>query len=507
MDEITKNELTFEEILMMSAQSGSFFSRFFLSKTFSLSSPVFHEELWGILENPEHRYVCVEVFRDGAKTTITRAFTLKSICFATCKLILFLSESRAQARTSVEWIAQRIRESTGPNSVGKFFGLKVGKLDNRDELEIENHLYGTKIRIIAAGADSQVRGYNIDDDRPDLIVADDFLPGEVQGTTTLEATVNKFFGAVVNSLAAKALNPFAKIVNLATRTAVKDIIGHCELDKRWVCVKFSVFDANGESVWPSKWSTEDLKNDKAGHAAMNKLSVWLREKECKLVTSETTTFKSEWLTLFNPEELPDGVIYFIGLDPVPPPSDEALKKGLKKKDWECFTVLGFLRGYYFIVEQTQNKGHEIDWTLDEFFHLINKYRPKAVGIESVAYQRTIAKQLREQMRIKREYTQVYEILDGKRSKFHRITDEISPLAQNGFMAVSQSCTLYIQQFTEYPGVEHDDHLDSAAISILTAKRYLGGVDYSELPNEQPKSPFDLEYEKLYNEQGGTGLCP
>jgi len=496
-------KLTEEEVLEYTARDGALFSQLFLPKTFSLEPPDFHKEIWSTIENPDNRYVCIEVFRDGAKTTITRAFVLKSICFATVKLILFTSESQKRARDSVDWLQKRVTERLDGLCVSKFFKLKAGKIDNRDELEIINQLYGTTIRVIAIGADSQVRGFNIDDDRPDLIVADDYLPAEIMGEVTRKYYVDKFFGGLENTLAAKTVNPFAKMLNLATRTASDDIIGMCQLDPRWVCKQFSIFDEKGESRWKSKWSTADLILEKQAAAAKNMLSVWYREKECRLIKSEVTTFKDSWLLSYDEED--DGWIYFLACDPVPPPSPNQIKTGLKHKDWEVWSVIGYKAGRFRLAEQTQNKGHDILWTLNEAFHLMTKWKPKAIGIESVAYQRTIAFQLREKMRIERNYTQVLELTDG-RSKYHKIADTLSPIAQTGNLEVQQNCSAFQIQFAEYPGCEHDDHLDSAQLGINTAKEYLGGQYIIDLPGSEFKTIYDKEFEKLQKE-GGSGLCP
>lgn len=497
-------ELTKEDILAMAARSGPFFASTFLPKDFPLAVPEFHSEIWQTIEDPENRYVSIEVFRDGAKTTLTRAFVLKSICFATCSVVVFTSESQKHARLSLEWMARRIKQKDSTRlTVGKFFGLSVGALDNRDELEIKNALFGTTVRIIGLGADSQVRGVNVDGDRPDLIVADDYLPAEILSQATLDFYVTKFFGALENALASRTMNPYAKLINLGTKSDKNDILGMCEVDPRYVCKKFSILTESGESAWPAKWSTKDLMLEKEAAAAKNMLSVWLREKECKLVKSETTIFKDSWLSLYDEED--DGWIYFLGVDPVPPPSAKQIAEGLRKKDWEVWSVVGYKDGRFRLCEQTQNKGHDILWTLDEAFHMMRKYKPKAIGVEAIAYQRTIAYQLRERMKQEREYTQVIEVTD-QRSKLHKIADTLSPLAQIGALEIHRSCSSFQTQFAEYPGVEHDDHLDSAQIAINAAKTYLGGRFIQDSSQGQEQSEYDIEYEKV-TKSGGLALCP
>ena len=64
--------------------------------------------------------------------------------------------------------------------------------------------------------------------------------------------------------------------------------------------------------------------------------------ECVTVGGEAAYFRSEWLQFYDIP--PDGMVTYIGVDPVPPPSDRAIVKGLLDNDFECIFVLGVLAG-------------------------------------------------------------------------------------------------------------------------------------------------------------------
>ncbi len=494
------SDLKVEDVIQRGAIDGLFWSYYFLPKTFGLDPAIFHEEMWSLIDDLRFPYLNLEVFRDGAKTTLARAATLRRIAYGISNTALFLSESSTHSKRSLRWIRTRITEA-GP--VKNVYGLRIGAKDNENELEIINDLFGTKTYIFAQGITGQIRGLNEDDNRPDFIICDDIASFESFNTEEALEKVNQiFFGAVVGSLCSRSLNKHSKVLHIGTRSGVNDVISKCEEDSQWENRKFPVFLANGESAWPTKWTREQLLIDKQSAIDRNMLSTWMREKECKLVMAETTAFKPTWLNIYISKL--QNTVKVIGLDPVPPPSDRQIREGLKKKDFEVFTVLGLCGRDYFIEEQRSNKGHEINWTLHTAFELIYKYHPRAIGIESIAYQRTIAKQLSSAMKERGTYTQVVEI-DDHRSKYHRITGELAGPASHRVLHVQQGCIDFIEQFNLYPGTQHDDFLDSAAIAFLTLKAVMGHLTYDEQSSEDMKTL--IEREKNIPDLPEYGGCP
>lgn len=490
-----------EDAILQGAKDGIFFSYFFLPSTFSLPPAEFHADIWQTLSNPANRHVCLEVFRDGAKTTFLRAFTLRGICYGVYKTILFLSESRSAARRSLSWIKNRILEK---GALSAAFSLQIGSKDNADELEIINPNFGTKTTLIAQGITGQIRGLNVDDNRPDLIIADDIASYESCATDEALEKVNEiFFGAVFNALTAESVNPHSKLVYLGTRLGEKDTIGKCQQDEQFICKRYPILDTTGESVWPAKWSTAKLKESKKGYIQRNQLSMWMREKECKLVKSETTSFLPQWMNIYI--HLPDLNTFFMGIDPVPAPSAREIRNNLKDKDWEVLSIIGLRNGHIWVEDQEFNKGHEVDWTIDAFFTYLQKYKPRATGVESVAYQRTLATLIRNEMRKRRNFlTQIVEIVD-KRSKFHRISGELGTLGANGFLHVNERLQIFIQQFVEYPGVSHDDHLDSVALAIMASREVYGYYGIEDDISDQYSLENDKNIPDVILPRGS--LCP
>jgi len=219
-----------------------------------------------------------------------------------------------------------------------------------------------------------------------------------------------------------------------------------------------------ESIWPTRWPSIVVRKEKAAAMARNQLSVFLREKECKIVSPETSAFRPDWLQFYDLEPDRNEGTTVMTIDPVPPPSDLQISKGLRGKDYEAISVVQRFGPDFYLLEYAVNRGHEPDWTVAETFRLWTKYRPRKVVVEAVAYQRTLAWLLRKAMEHQRRYFLVEEFVD-KRKKFDRIVDGITGPAAEGRLFVKREHSEFIQQFNEYPDVAHDDLLETVAVAL------------------------------------------
>lgn len=84
-----------QEAVRLGATSLTRYGRIFFPKTFRQSSPLMHEDMGKALNNRDYRYVAIEVFRDGAKTTLLRTFTSQRIAYGISRTIRSASYSPA----------------------------------------------------------------------------------------------------------------------------------------------------------------------------------------------------------------------------------------------------------------------------------------------------------------------------------------------------------------------------------------------------------------------------
>lgn len=476
--ELPADSTDLAELIELCAVDSELFAQTFFPRTVRQPSAPFHRELWELLDS-NHRLINAQVFRDGAKTSLLRMYTAKRIGYGLARTILYVGKSEGHALRSVHWIRTQVDHNHAYNSV---FNLRAGSKWQDAEAEIWHGTDDHPIWILGVGITGSIRGINLDDFRPDLIVIDDVINEENSATLEQRTKIEDLIlGALKNSLAPATECPDAKLVMLQTPLDKEDASCKALGDPEWVSKVFSCWTPETadkplnqqESSWPARYPSTTLRKEKEAAIVRNKLSLWLKEKECKLISPETSSFIEGWLKFYTVH--PEHMAVVIVIDPVPPPTDIQIAKGLKGKDYEAFAVVGKAKGKFFLLEYSLNRGHEPDWTIMEFFRLCTKWHPRCVVVETVAYQKTLSWLLKKAMQVHKQYFVIKEYRD-KRKKYDRIVDGLSGPASNGVLFIRTEHTDFISQFRAYPAISHDDLIESVAIAVaeLTGPNYESG---------------------------------
>ncbi len=490
---LTSSQIGLGELVELCAVDDELYGRTFFPNTVRQASPDFHREIDAALNGPD-RLVSIMVFRDGAKTTKLRLFASKKIAYGVSRTILIVGKSEGQAVRTLEWLQRAVEYNP---LWAQTFALRKGKKWSGSEIEIFHGVDEVPIRVIALGITGSTRGINVDDYRPDLIIIDD--PSDEENTATpeqREKTDDFINGSLRNSLAPSSEAPHAKMVFLQTLLHPEDSIAKCATDPAWKFLKFSVFTDDGQSRWPARWTKEQLVKDKESYIARGKLHLWMREKECTIISSELAVFRPQGLQYW--DILPEKMTTFLAIDPVPPPSERELATGLRGKDWEVLAVVGRWRGRFYLCEYTMNRGHDPEWTVMKFFELKERWNVLKCRVESIAYQRTLKWLLEKAMQKRRQWLQMEDTSTDRRKKTYRIIDIIGSASAEAKLFCNKSHTEFVEQYLQYPNVVHDDVIDAVSLAIAAAQS--GGVyegDYESLEEDESEIP-ELVY---------AGNCP
>lgn len=455
------------EAVKLGAADPEFFGRFFFAKTCRQPSPLFHRELDNALDDTEHRYVSSMIFRGGAKTSRLRLYVAKRIAYGLSRTILFVGKSQEHAVKSLEWLQSAVEHN---RLYAQTFGLRKGKKWTGTEIEIYHGTDNVPIRIIALGITGSVRGVNVDDYRPDLIVVDD--PCDEENTATPEQRkkiADLFFGALAKSLAPRSEAPHAKMVLLQTVLNDDDLISLTVKDPQWKSLVYGCFDESGESRWPDRFLTKELREEKQAHIARNQLSLWLREMECKVVSQETSAFLADWLQYW--VVVPDTGITMICCDPTPPPKDDASGKLKAKLDDAVVMVIRIAGGNVYVCDYYTTKSPDPDELIAKIFEFATNWRCQTLCLETVLFQRVLAKMLEKEMLSRRQWLTIKKVED-KRKKETRIRQEISSRASHRRLFVHPTMVSFIEQYTAYPQVNHDDILDCLTIGLSSINPWM-----------------------------------
>ncbi len=496
---------TIAEVVEMGAVNSEFFCRWFFPRTMHQESAPFLIAVWEDLESAA-RLVNLQVFRGGAKTTTLRMYSAKRIAYGLAHTILYIGKSEGHAIRSVKWLRRQIEFN---RRFADTFQLKRGKKWQDIESEIVHGVDEYPIWIMAMGITGSIRGILQEDFRPDLIVVDDVLDEENSATPEqrikMEALI---YGALKESLAPASESPDAKMVMLQTPLNKEDVSTKALSDDEWRSRVYGCWTPetaglaieHQESSWPARWTSETLRKEKLAAINRNQLSIFLREKECKLISPETSAFKPEWLQFYELE--PENTYCVLVIDPVPPPSEIQIAKGLRGKDYEAFAVVGRKNGKFYLLEYSYHRGHEPDWTIAEFFRLCAAHNPRRVLVEAVAYQRTLAWLLRKAMDFQRKWYTIEEF-DDKRHKYDRIVDALTPIASNKRLFVKEEHRTFRAQFTAYPDVANDDVIEAVAAGVA----YLSGHRMGEGGDDMDEFKLLAEEEENILSLAAYRGCP
>lgn len=495
-------EVPADEFLTLCAVDSALFMHHFFPKTARQKSPPFHADVFQALEQERKRFVNLQMFRGSAKTTTLRGFTAKRVAYGLSRTILYISKSADHARRSLGWIKRQVEFNPVYRET---FKLAKGETWRDDEVNIQHGVEEHSIWIKSMGITGAVRGVNFDDYRPDLIVIDDVIDEENALTREQRQKVMSLIrGALKEGLAPRSEAPHAKMVMLQTPLDFEDASEVLKKDPEWLSLRFGCWTRETEnlpieyqeSAWPERWASEELRNEKRAAAAMNEMSTFMREKECKLTSPETSAFRPEWLMFYDDAgseqepPIPGNISCVLVIDPVPPPTESEIQKGLHNKDYEAIAIVGRRGPAYFVCEVEYNRGHDPNWTKAIAFSLAMKWKPMRFIVEAIAYQATLAWILRDEMKRTGRYWQVEEYgREDRRKKYHKIIGSLKGVASNRQLYVSRNLHEFISQFIHYPNVPHDDVIEAVSIGLASlVDPYLElseGVDYKVLDAHVP----------------------
>lgn len=486
-----------EEVIQLAAVDGVYFSQEFFPKTVRQPSPTFHYDVWAILENPLNRLCSFQMFRGAAKTSILRLFAAKRIAYGISHTILYVGKSEGHAILSVQWIRRAIEYN---HRYAQVFNLKRGKKWGGTMTEIFHASENFPVTILAAGIEGAVRGINVDDYRPDLIILDDVIADANAATSEQREKLNDLImGALKESLAPESEAPNATLAMLNTPLNRDDASCRTERDEEWTFMRIGCWTpdtanlelSERQSSWPQRWTSEILRAEKRAAIKRNKASLFAREKECVLIARETCDFKPTWLKHYT--ELPEYGVNILIIDPVPKATEAQIARDLHGKSYEVHMVVKRYKHMFFCCEYKAKRGHDPSWSIATCFAMAHKWKIRKIIVETVAYQSTLSWLFEQEMKRLGIYYQINEFTD-KRSKRDRIVDGLNGPSSQGEIYVQPGMSDLIMQFNDYPAVDHEDILECLAIGVadLSKGAILEG-EYEVIEDDEESIPSLGDY--------------
>lgn len=381
--ETTDGVATQAEIIERLEKDGEFFIEFFLAEELSSPVPFFHYgEIWPLLTNTSMQRVLLAIPRDHAKTTLSKLSVVWYFLFTNHRFCVYLSNTNTIAKNACKDIIGYLNSANFVATYGKIKMLKESETDSLWMFEMP--MPGGRVKkciLRAVGAGQQMRGINIDNQRPDIAVVDDVEDNENTDSEVLQKKLDRWiFGPFIKALARRK-----KIIWLGNMLQKTSLLARLSVRPNWNPVVFGclVKDARTGTLtplWPGRWSVAELVEDFQEYLDLGLLETWMCEM-MNMPGHGVDGFTSENMR-YAPLPQPDGIrAAWLALDPAFGENEH--------NDNSSITVHVMQDdGPPMVVEHSTGKYKE-DVLFEEMLRLAYKWNAWVWGIEAVAAQRVL----------------------------------------------------------------------------------------------------------------------
>lgn len=353
----------------------------FLPKYFSKETPEFHYELIEKFFTNKNEYTACP--RGFGKTTICQLCISFSCVVGLDEFIVVIEKSFNEASEVLEAIRDEFKYNDV--IVGTYGDLT--KISSR--LTIQDNIKDTSgdffvngVRLRAKGFDAPIRGLKSRHTRPTKVLLDDvesdehienpeqrlkYLQNYTKGiipAVELDFGTIKMFGTILHD-------------DSLLSTLIRSHDGSI----------YRAWDNQRRLLWSSNWTVEKLERKRVEMSSIGKSdAAFYQEYFNEPVSEEDQIFKPQMFRYFNDLQLREQIMkkphkFYIMLDPA-----------ISKKETADFTaivcVLVNTRNEMYVVEIIRERLNPIE-TIKELFGMYERWQPEKVGIETVAYQKSL----------------------------------------------------------------------------------------------------------------------
>jgi hypothetical protein len=427
--------------------SGEFFIDFFIHEELTTPVPPFHLKCWLLMTTSSIARAAIAIPRGHAKTTLAKLAVVWNFLFTKTRFCVYLSNTNTIA---VNACTDIIAYMTNNENFIKIYGEIEFETKRAGDGFYKFMLNGKKCILRAMGAGQQVRGLNVDNQRPDLAIIDDLE--DIENTATKQ---------LLKQLSSWLYRTFFKAMARRNRIVwIGNIISYeCILHKLvtssdvWNSMLYGCILSNGEPLWPEQWSFEELLEDFKEYRSQGETASWYAEMMNMPIPEGAGLLQSDDI-IYKPRRSPvDLLSGFITIDPAISKQSAADNTGI--------AVHGIIDEMPEIVDYKLGKFDPMQ-TINIALALCEEWNLNVIGIESNAYQASL--EFWFQVEFQRRGITNITIVQLYNS--NRKTERLmvwSSMMKAGYYGVPEWDILITQQLLKYDATkkENDDDLIDA----------------------------------------------
>ena len=330
---------------------------------------------------------------------------------------------------------------------------------------------GFQVRIEAYGKGASIRGLVWGTFRPDILVLNDIQDKEdMESPTVLEKDWGWFLSDCM--FLGNSTRIFLIGNNLGQSCIIERVFASAR-ELGFTAEKFpALIKDRTEAAWPERFPVEMLLAERAGFNAIGKLDIWERERMCEAMAEESRPLKVEDLRYYDEYSVDlAGAAIITMVDP-------AISEKKDADPTVIMTVAIHPDGGWYILDTDRARRNPTE-QIDAIFRAVSRWGPQSVGIETVAYQESLAHFIEQEQKKRGVFFTVVRVKTHKNKEW-KIRTRLQPLLRSGNILLPKHAGWvqgFLDELRSFPMGEHDDMLDTLAmIEDARSERLVSAFD-------------------------------
>lgn len=523
-----------QDILEECYTSTKIFAKTMFPERFYAPFTVLHDDIFDLIDS-DAQLVAIAAPRGIGKTSVVGlAKTAQAILYHDRKFIPYVSSTHDAAMLQTENLK---RELVSNQMIKKIFGdVKTKNAFGMEESFSKKTWVGLETLVMPRGAGQQIRGILYANNRPDLIIIDDFENTESVQNEVLRKKYKEWFHADLLKAVSRFDRNF-KVIYIDTLKHEDSLLQDLLDNPDWESIRLEICDDNYDPIAPEFFSKADIMKEVAYHKQEGIMDVFYREYRNLPISTEDPVFSSKDFRYFtesgdhieleresedkkvhwkdrkkssskaniipfskyisDPDQAPDlaagripihDLLNVVIVDPA---------KTVKLQSADSAIIgIGVRRSsqQMFIRRVIAGKMYPNE-LYDNMFSMIQDINAMVFGVEVTGLNEFITQPIENELKL-RGVSAMFEKLQARGKKEDRIA-ALAPYYRQGYIYHNPSCCAKLEaQLVGYPRSKLWDVMDALAYVILLIDKLnwmfdppdLGGDEddmYDELDNERP----------------------
>lgn len=428
--------------------------------------PDLHELVMTLMNSTAYDRIAIAIPRDHAKTTLAKLTAVRHFIFTRFRFLVYLSNTNPLSVQAVRDIVNFIRSPIMQSIFGPAEFIQAEEAKG-------NYIFnwcGKQCIIRALGAGQQIRGMNINNQRPDLLIIDDLEKADENEDNKLgyKSLKDWMYGTLFKAMDTRK----NRIIQIGNLVNAKSTLADHIRSERWKSICMAAVTEDGKPLWPARWTIQELREDLLEYIREGRMYVWLSEMMNMPITTSNKLIKSENVMTAKPVDPNENfLLKCITVDP-------AITTNMRHAHSAVICVHVFNGEHWQLADKKIQKGADPYMLYNDIMVMAFKWGVRVVGIESEAYQEALLHIARKET-AERGYAgfEFVPLKTMKKSKSSRIMAWVGMIKTGDYRLSVNDFDVWseLNNYNLHEDKNEDDLIDCCAYIVQMISKYLNVI--------------------------------